>query len=74
MADIVLERIRHPGFQNTDPAFPEMIEIFVSQGLFDGLVEIVVVGEEDVAADVPGETLNIEKRGGEAAYVETALE
>src|SRR5207302_8259045 len=67
---IVLKRIGNKTITNPDPGFP-----FVRQPTFFGNefvhqpVEVVVMGELDVAADVPKKTLLVTKRRRETASV-----
>lgn len=74
VTDIVLERVWNPCFADADPALPLVLIPGAVKGLLHHTVKIVVVGEEDVTADVPGEAMVVDVGGGEAADLLGGLE
>lgn len=67
MADIILERIRNPCIEDADPTLPLMLVPASIQGFVHHMIEVVVMGEEDMAPDIPGKTTFIDEGCRETA-------
>ncbi len=74
MADVVLEGIGHPGPAGADPGLALMAQLAVPQQVVEHPVEILVVREHHVAANVPGVAALVLEAGGQAAGVGVPLE
>ncbi len=69
VADVVLEGVGHPAIEHADPAFAVVELEVAAHELVEASVVVLVVGEHDVAADVPGEAGGVGEAGGKAAEV-----
>ena len=65
--DVVLERVGNEAVAHPHPGFPLVLDPALAQRLVHQPVEVGVVGEEHVAAEVPGEARVVHHRGGQAA-------
>jgi hypothetical protein len=72
--DVVLQRVRDEPVANPDPRFAVVHVPVGAHRLVHGTVEVVVVRELDVSADVPREPCGILEGGGEPAGPFAALE
>jgi hypothetical protein len=63
MVDIVLKWVRNKPVANPDPGLTFMMKpTILPQEGDHGLVEVLIVGELDVTADVPGKAFIIDER------------
>ncbi len=75
VADVVLEGVGHKALPHPHPGFALVAEPAIgTKGLDHQVVEILVVGELHVAADVPGKAVVVHIAGGEAACFVFAVE
>ena len=71
---VVLERVRDPSLCDAHPTLAiDQAELVFHQG-FEALVVVAVVGEHDVPADVPGETVGISEGVRKAPHERTGFE
>ena len=72
--DIVLERIRHPGIEQTDPALTLVLNpAFRAQQIVQQAAVQVVMRENHVAADVPGESALVADAARQSTHHGVAL-
>jgi hypothetical protein len=64
MPEVVLEGIGNETIPETDPAGADMIEKSVIQKPDQEFIEISVMREEDMAADIPGKAPRVKEAGG----------
>jgi len=67
VADVVLERVGHPGIGNADHSLALVLQVVLAQEVVQQAVEVVVMGKDHVAANIPGEALVVAETGREAA-------
>ena len=65
--DVVLKRIRNPAIAHPHPRFAHVLDPRVAKRRVHHRVEVRVVREQHVAAEVPGEPIRVDNGGGQAA-------
>src|SRR5579871_4127894 len=74
MPEVILKRIGHESAFHPYPRLALVVKPLLGEREFHDLIEEFVVRELNVAADIPGEALLINKRPGEAAGLAFPLE
>ena len=74
IADVVLERVRHPRVEHPHPRLAVVERELVAHEPLEALVVVGVVAEHHVPADVPSEPLRIDERVGQPPDVPVAIE
>ena len=75
VANVVLERVGDEPIPHPDPRFALMMQPAVcAEKLHHGAVEVFIVRELHMAADVPGEAFVIEERRRQATWLRSSFD